>query len=90
MMLGIGVGLMPRALNALQTQPAQGLLPVVTSDDTTYPISLSAITIEVPAPAAHAGSYPLILADLARGPACLVAPVIRSRRPAGRAGPVGL
>lgn len=78
MMLQIAVGLMPRTLSSLQKQPAQGLLPVVTSDEVTYPISLSSIVIEVPAPSAHAGSYPLSLADLALGPVCLVRPVIRN------------
>jgi hypothetical protein len=35
------------------------------------------MTIEVASPSAHAGSYPLVMADLARGPVCLAPPVIR-------------
>lgn len=77
MMLQIGVGYMARPLRPLQTQPAQGLTVVVSSNDEQLEVSATSITITVPAPSAHAGTYPLVLADLARGPVCLAAPSIR-------------
>ena len=78
MMVQIGVGLAPRAPHALQKQPVQGLTLAVASDDQSVAVKATAMTIEVSAPSVHAGSYPLVLADLARGPVCLVAPVIRN------------
>lgn len=77
MMVQIGLGLAPRAPHALQKQPEQGLTLLVASDDASVAVKAVAMTIEVPAPSIHAGSYPLVLADLARGPVCLVAPAIR-------------
>lgn len=77
MMLQVGVGYGARTLRALQTQPAQGLMLVVASDDAAVAVHATAMTIEVAGPSVHAGSYPLALADLARGPVCLVRPVIR-------------
>lgn len=80
MMVKIGLGLAPRILHAPQRQPVQGLTLVVASDDQSVPVNATAMTIEVPTPSVHAGSYPLDLADLARGPVCLVAPVIKSSK----------
>ena len=77
MMLQIGVGYAPRTLRALQTQPAQGLMVMVASDDAAVPVHATAMTIEVASPSVHAGRYPLAMADLARGPVCLAPPVIR-------------
>lgn len=77
MMLRIGVAYAPRTLRALQTQPAQGLMLVVASDDASVPVHATAMTIEVAGPSVHAGRYPLAMADLARGPVCLVPPVLR-------------
>lgn len=77
MMVQIGVGLGPRVLRAPQMQPAQGLLVVVASGDRSVTVNATDMTIEVLAPSPHAGRYPLALADLARGPVCLVAPAIR-------------
>ncbi|MDO5371747.1 hypothetical protein, partial [Paracoccus sp. (in: a-proteobacteria)] len=68
MMLQIGVGYAPRTLRALQTQPAQGLMVMVASDDAAVPVHATARTIEVASPSVHAGRYPLAMADLARGP----------------------
>lgn len=79
MMVQIGLGLAPSTLRALPTQqPAQGLTVVVASDDKAVTVSATAMTIQVAPPSTHAGSYPLVLADLARGPVCLVAPAIRA------------
>lgn len=79
MMLQIGVGYTSHALRTLQTQqPSQGLSLVVASDEKAVTVSATALTVEVPEPSAHAGSYPLALADLARGPVCLAAPAIRN------------
>lgn len=77
MMLQIGVGYAPRTLRALQTQPAQGLMVMVASDDAAVPVHATAMTIEVASPSVHAGRYALAMADLARGPVCLAPPVIR-------------
>ena len=77
MMLQIGVGYAPRAPRALQAQPAQGLLVAVASDNVSVTVNPVALTVEVAAPSPHAGSYLLALAELARGPVCLVAPAIR-------------
>lgn len=76
MMLQIGVGYAPRALRALQTQPAQGLMLAVVSDNEPVAVSATAVTIQVAAPSAHAGTFSLSLTDLMRGPVCLVAPAI--------------
>lgn len=77
MMLQIGVGFAPQTLRALQSQPAQGLMLVVMSDDAPQQVMASSMMIEVAAPSPHEGSYPLSLLDLVRGPVCLVPPVIR-------------
>lgn len=77
MMLQIGVGYAPRTLRVLQTQPSQGLMLVVASDDAPLEVSATSMMIEVAAPSAHAGTYPLSLAELVRGPVCLVPPVIQ-------------
>lgn len=77
MMLQIGVGFAPQTLRALQSQPAQGLMLVVMSDDAPQQVTASSMMIDVAAPSPHAGRYPLSLADLVRGPVCLVAPAIR-------------
>lgn len=77
MMLQIGVGFTPRAVSAPQSQPMHSLTLVFSADAVTVPVKATAMTIEIEAPSAHVGSYRLDLTDLARGPVCLVAPVIR-------------
>ncbi|TBN38658.1 hypothetical protein EYE42_12250 [Paracoccus subflavus] len=77
MMLQIGVGFAPQTLRALHKQPAQGLMLVVMADDVPQEVMATSIMLDVASSSAHAGSYPLSLVDLVRGPVCLVPPVIR-------------
>lgn len=77
MMLQIGVGFAPQTLRALQSQPAQGLMLVVMTDDAPQQVTATSMMIDVAAPSPHAGRYPLSLTDLVRGPVCLVPPSIR-------------
>lgn len=77
MMVQIGVGLAPRTPRALQTQPVQGLMLAVASDDAAVSVTAIGMTIEVAGPSVHAGRYSVAMADLARGPVCLAPPVLR-------------
>lgn len=80
MMLQIGVGYGPRTLRAPQAQPTQGLMLVVASDDAAVEVSAKSMVVEVAAPSAHAGTYPLSLTELARGPVCLALPTVTNTK----------
>lgn len=83
MMLQIGVGFAPQALRTLQSQPAQGLMLMILAGDAPQTVTASSMTIDVAAPSPHAGRYALSLAELVRGPVCLVPPAIRQDGPDG-------